>query len=209
MQKNKIIVFAIISVGTFLLIVIPKKLGLNWVEVSGVVFGVYAFSFTAFQIIKSNTSEEKSSLKELEDELKALIDGCKEEFSAKDKVHDDDLKTIRQETALLPIVIQENFRIKEEISGLMRDIEQLSAGIAQALKYAELLKRQSNVEKLLKSEKTKSYQTLMELLRRLEELEEEQKKPPSDGTPKSSRLQKRRNQRTHRQVKPQKVKCKP
>lgn len=151
-------------------------MGLNWVEVSGVVLGVYSFGFGVFQIVKSNSGEQKSSLKEMGDEFKSLINECREEFSAKDKAHDDDLKSIRQETSLLPIIIQEHFRIKDEASSMLRDIEQLSAGVAQTQKYAEVLKRQDNLEKIIKNEKTKSYDLLLELLRRIEALENAQHK---------------------------------
>lgn len=179
--KDNFISFTAICGGTFLLIVIPKFLGLSWVEVSGIVFAVWAFGFTVFQILKSNSSDEKTSLKELGDEFKSLINETRDEFSKKDKIHDDDLKSIRQETSLLPIIIQEHYRIKDEISGVLRDIEQLSAALAQALKYAEILKRQNNLEKILKDEKTKSYDLLLELLRRIEVLE----KSKDTGKPKA------------------------
>lgn len=143
-----------------MLILIPKLLGLNWVEVSGIVLGTWAFGFTAFQIIKSNSSEEKSSLKELREELTTLINDYKEESSEKDKTHDDDLKAIQQETSLLPMIIQEHYRIKDEIANIIKDLEQLSAGVAQANKYAEVLKRQTIIEK-----------SLAGLLKRLEAIE--------------------------------------
>lgn len=169
--------FIAISAGTFLLILIPRLLGLKWAEVAGIVFAVWAFGFTAFQIIKSNSSEENSSLKELREELINLVEDVKKNSAEKDKIHDKDLDFVKQQTAIMSLIVQEQHRINGEIFEIIRTTEKLSAAIAQNSEYTKLLKRLSNFERLLKNEKASSYQMLVYLLARFEKLEKGDQDP--------------------------------
>lgn len=146
---SKSIIFAVICFGTFLLILITVLLKLSWAEISGILFGTWAFGFTAFQIIKSNSSEKQQSLKELEEDLNnqiketedrliCMIAEHKKETADIDKLHDEDLKSLRQQTLLLSTIIQEHYKMKDDIS-------RLSAALSESSKYNELLKVQHKI----------------------------------------------------------------
>jgi len=168
---NKIATLFTVCMLSFLFLVVAKKLGLSWVEITGIFVAILSLAAAVWQGLKSINDSEQSSIENSKKELIALIENVKRDSVEKDKSHDKDLEFIKDKTALITLVIQEQTRISSEMAGLMRDIEQLSAALAQNSKYTELLKRQSNIEKLLKSEKTKSYNTLIELLERIEKLE--------------------------------------
>lgn len=170
-KKNKLIGLFAACIVSFLFLVVSKHLGLSWVEISGMFIAILSFAIAVWQGLKSISDSEQESIESVKKELIKQIETIRRDTAEKDRSHDKDLDFIKQQTTLINLAIQEQNRINSELSQIYRDIEQLSAALAQNSKYTELLKRQSNIEKLLKSEKTKSFQLLTELLERMDKIE--------------------------------------
>jgi hypothetical protein len=146
MRTKTIILFAV-SILSFAFLIISKQLGLSWVEISGIFVGVLSFALAVWQGMKSINDSEQNSIRDVKKDLIFLIENIRRDKEEMDKSQNKDLEFIKQQTALLSGVIQEQNRINSEISSMARDFEQLSAALAQNSKYTEVLKRQSNIER--------------------------------------------------------------
>ncbi|MFO0054167.1 MAG: hypothetical protein ACOVOV_16415 [Dolichospermum sp.] len=146
-MKVKVIVLFAISILSFAFLIISKKLGLSWVEILGIFVGVLSLVVAVWVGFKSVNDAEQTSISDVKKDLIFLIENIKRDKEETDKSQNKDLELIKQQTALLSNLIQEQNRINAEISSMARDFEQLSAALAQNSKYTEVLKRQSNIER--------------------------------------------------------------
>jgi len=146
-MKVKVIVLFAISILSFAFLIISKKLGLSWVEILGIFVGVLSLVVAVWFGFKSVNDAEQTSISDVKKDLIFLIENIKRDKEETDKSQNKDLELIKQQTALLSNLIQEQNRINAEISSMARDFEQLSAALAQNSKYTEVLKRQSNIER--------------------------------------------------------------
>lgn len=153
-MKVKIIILFAVSILSSAFLIISKKLGLSWVEILGIFVGVLGLVLSAWLGFKSISDAEQSSINDVKKDLTFLIESVRRDKEDTDKSQSKDLEYIKQQTALLANVIQEQNRINAELSNMARDFEQLSAALAQNSKYTEVLKRFQNIEKRI--EKLKS-----------------------------------------------------
>lgn len=153
-MKVKIIILFAVSILSSAFLIISKKLGLSWVEILGIFVGVLGLVLSAWLGFKSISDAEQSSINDVKKDLTFLIESVRRDKEDTDKSQSKDLDYIKQQTALLANVIQEQNRINAELSNMARDFEQLSAALAQNSKYTEVLKRFQNIEKRI--EKLKS-----------------------------------------------------
>ena len=148
MKAKTIILFAI-SILSFAFLIISRKLGFSWVEILGIFIGLLGLVLSAWMGFKSVSDAEQNSISDVKKDLISLIDNIKHDKEATDRSQNKDLEFVKQQTSLLSGIIQEQNRINAEISSMARDFEQLSAALAQNSKYTEVLKRQSNIERLV------------------------------------------------------------
>ena len=148
MKAKTIILFAI-SILSFAFLIISRKLGFSWVEILGIFIVLLGLVLSAWMGFKSVSDAEQNSISDVKKDLISLIDNIKHDKEATDRSQNKDLEFVKQQTSLLSGIIQEQNRINAEISSMARDFEQLSAALAQNSKYTEVLKRQSNIERLV------------------------------------------------------------
>lgn len=146
-MKNKALFLFTICILSFIFLVLSKKLGLSWVEISGIFLAVSSLAVSGSLGFKSINDTEKDTIDSIKKELLALIENVRRDMDEADRIHDKNIDFVKQQTALLSQVVQEQNRINAEISSMARDFEQLSAALAQNSKYTEVLKRFQNVER--------------------------------------------------------------
>jgi hypothetical protein len=146
-MKVKVIILFVVCILSLFFLIVSRKLGLSWAEILGIFIGVGGLLLSVWMALKSISDAEQNSISEVKKDLIILIENIKRDKEETDRSQDKDLDLIKQQTALLSNVFVEQSRINAEMSGIFRDIEQLSAALAQNSKYAEALKRVENVEK--------------------------------------------------------------
>jgi len=149
LNKNKILNLIFACSLIFILLVFSKSLGLSWLEIIGVFIAILSFGVALWQAFKSINDTEISSIEDIEKELKELIAKNKQEFEIKNNFLIQEIQRIKEQLVLIPTLIQEQYSFKSELAAVMRDVEQLSAAISQASKYTAILKRQTNLEKMV------------------------------------------------------------
>lgn len=177
MNKDLIIAFAV-SFLTFVIILVSKIFGITWPEIVGIVVGIWALGLAVLQVVKSNVSEKRSEfntienkITETEDRLTDLIESYRNDSEDKDKIHDSELKSIIRELSQLPYLIREHDNIKDDVSEIKRDLEQLRIVVAQFSQCVGSIKDKNVLEKTIVEEKVKLEDSLIRLIQRLDKLE--------------------------------------